>query len=1293
MHNTLRKIFTSALVVATIVTTSGILSVNTVKAAAPDMSLIKMAGLSTVYYLKDGKRYVFPNQKTFLTWYRDFSSVITVSQSELESYPLGGNVTYRPGVKLVKITTDPKVYAVDNNRTLRSIVSEANAISLWGSNWASKVEDVPDSFFTNYIVGAPLTAGMYGAGQLAMHSGNPDVYYFNGSQWQKFGSEVAFTGNRFSFMHVATAPASVNFTPLGSEITGVDNSLINTAGSASSSVSTGTGLSVALASDTPASASVPLGATGVNYTKFNVTASNDGDIILQSVTVTRMGVGTPSDFENVYLYDGMTRLTTGRSINSSTNKATFNNLNMTIARGTTKTLWIAADMSASGTGSGSSSLGIASASDVVAGGATVTGSFPVSGNMMGMTNVQAGSIVIEKTGTLSNPKAGETGAKIASFKLTAGSAEDLKVTGITLYNSGNVQSDKLSNFVLKQAGTTVATAAAMSSSSQIMLNFTSPFTLEKGASRTFELYGDISATARANDTISLYLDNSADLHTVGQTYGFGAAVNRTAYDGGADASSTTIQAGQVTLSFQGPAVQDLAVQQQDVELFRFTITAQSNIEIRNTRLNMTAAGGSNDNDLTDAEGLLNLTVPNYTDIKFTDVTSNQLVAGPKDVTASGNDLTQTLTYTDTWNVNAGQTRTIKVTSDIANYTPAADETIKATLNTFTAGTDIKNLDTNQFLGASDIVPSTNIAGNTHRVKAGTATATLAGTPSLQTYINGSSAVSMTGVNITAGTGKDLRVTSLKLTATGANSCGTETDCVLNVKLWDGATQVGQTKSLLSDGTQPGATSSVTFDNLNVMVSKGTTKTLTASVDLNTLSTVAGGTTLHLDVAANATDIVAQDADGNSVSVTAGSVVGPSHVIVAAGSMTADLAPDDTESEARLVLAGNNDEVLGKFKFTASREALKISKVRVEVPAAAIEEVMSVSLWDGATKVTNDVTLSSGTPNYADFNSFTTDFIVPKDGSKTLTVKANLQSTSNGATSGTLITATLSTTAGTFEARGTNSNTVLTNADVTLGQVGNNMYLRKTKMTITEDNLTTTAISNGTENEVYKFTVAADAKEDVAIKQLAFSMTLTDNGTGQTLTATGLKLYRGNTDISGNVFIHNLDGTLATTVGENGGTANVVVVTWVAEEVISKGTSNSYTLRATLGGYTVGTEDDSFRVVLNNDSAVQNSAHVYLRDLDLDATAGSGSTTTNKTATLGAQAVGTANFSGTAATAAAVTLGAQIIWSDNSVVGHASTLADSTDTGGGNAAVSTSSGDWANSFLIKNLPFTGRTMTN
>ena len=479
MNNNLRKIFAFALMMFVLVATTGI---NNVGAAAADGTNIKMNGNAAVYYLKGGKRYVYPNSKTYFTWYSDFNNVMTVSQSELESYPLGGNVTYRPGAQLVKITTNPKVYAVGYNRTLHEIASEAEAIAMYGPMWNKMIDDLPDAFATNYLTGSPLAVGKYGEGQLLKLANASDVYYFDGTNYRKITSESAFMANRFSFDNVVTAPSSwTSVSPMGSAISGVESNLIDTSGASSSAVSTGTGLSVALASDTPASTSVPKGATGVVYSKFNVTASNDGSVILQSVTVTRSGVGTPSDFDNVYLYDGMNRLTTGRSINSSTNKATFNNLNLTIAAGTTKTLSIVADMNASGTGSGSSSLGIAAASDITAGGSTVTGSFPVSGNMMGFTNVSAGTVTIEKTGTLSNPKAGEMAAKVASFKLTAGSAEDLKVNSVTLYQIGNISSDKLSNLMLQLTGTIDVPAASRSSIGNIMLTFSTRCMLEKGA--------------------------------------------------------------------------------------------------------------------------------------------------------------------------------------------------------------------------------------------------------------------------------------------------------------------------------------------------------------------------------------------------------------------------------------------------------------------------------------------------------------------------------------------------------------------------------------------------------------------------------------------------------------------------------------------------------------------------------------------------------------------------------------------------------------------------------------------
>jgi plastocyanin len=125
--------------------------------------LIK-GSLDTVYYFApDGHRYVFPNSKTYFTWYKDFSTVKTIPDGQLGSIPLGrSNVTYRPGYKMVKITTDPKVYAVDQGGILRWVGTEQLAQTLFGINWKNQIDDVPDAYFTNYKVGTPIqTASDY----------------------------------------------------------------------------------------------------------------------------------------------------------------------------------------------------------------------------------------------------------------------------------------------------------------------------------------------------------------------------------------------------------------------------------------------------------------------------------------------------------------------------------------------------------------------------------------------------------------------------------------------------------------------------------------------------------------------------------------------------------------------------------------------------------------------------------------------------------------------------------------------------------------------------------------------------------------------------------------------------------------------------------------------------------------------------------------------------------------------------------------------------------------------------
>lgn len=131
------------------------------QAATPSVNmLVKSSSSATVYwYAADGKRYVFPNTKTYYTWFSsdDFARVQTLSDNDLASLPLGGNVVYRGGAKLVKITTDPRVYAVSRYGILHWIPNEYIAMQLYGASWMQMVEDIPDAFFINYTVGTPLS--------------------------------------------------------------------------------------------------------------------------------------------------------------------------------------------------------------------------------------------------------------------------------------------------------------------------------------------------------------------------------------------------------------------------------------------------------------------------------------------------------------------------------------------------------------------------------------------------------------------------------------------------------------------------------------------------------------------------------------------------------------------------------------------------------------------------------------------------------------------------------------------------------------------------------------------------------------------------------------------------------------------------------------------------------------------------------------------------------------------------------------------------------------------------------
>ncbi len=135
----------------------------TAHAATTPLSALKSGDLlrgtvsSSVYYFgEDGMRYVFPNDKIYFTWYPDFKNVNWIDDADLAKIQIGGNVTYKPGSKLIRFANDPRTYAVDKNGTLRGIASDAVANDLYGKNWNQQIDVVSDSFFQNYIIGGMI---------------------------------------------------------------------------------------------------------------------------------------------------------------------------------------------------------------------------------------------------------------------------------------------------------------------------------------------------------------------------------------------------------------------------------------------------------------------------------------------------------------------------------------------------------------------------------------------------------------------------------------------------------------------------------------------------------------------------------------------------------------------------------------------------------------------------------------------------------------------------------------------------------------------------------------------------------------------------------------------------------------------------------------------------------------------------------------------------------------------------------------------------------------------------------
>ena len=335
---------TWSVVVSTIAWTIGVAALLAPLSAVNALTsgdLIKASTAAVYYYGADGKRYVFPNEKTYKTWYSDFSGVKVITDIELANIPIGGNVTYKPGVKMVKITTSLKVYAVAKNGTLRWVTSEAVATALYGSDWNKKIDDVPDAFF---------------AGNYCTKDSSPTC---------TVSSSDITDASQFDKTAVMNAATSIND----------DKNL------AAGGTTGGGSVTVSLAADNPPSTLAVESAARLPMTKVVLTNNTALDAVVDQVVVERGGLATDASITDLDLLDAATDITL--NLNSKTlgseHTATFND-DFTVKANSSLSIIIAANMAASNDTRAGEQIVMSLKSVTLKGGGTVSGTLPVSGN-------------------------------------------------------------------------------------------------------------------------------------------------------------------------------------------------------------------------------------------------------------------------------------------------------------------------------------------------------------------------------------------------------------------------------------------------------------------------------------------------------------------------------------------------------------------------------------------------------------------------------------------------------------------------------------------------------------------------------------------------------------------------------------------------------------------------------------------------------------------------------------------------------------------------------------------------
>lgn len=1152
MQNALRnRVFAVVTIAAMLLGSLSAVLVPATASAADAGDLIKGESLSTVYYYApDGMRYTFPNEKTYMTWYQDFDDVETISDSDLADITLGGNIVYRPGTRWIKIQSDPKVYAVATDGTVHWIETEDVAVDYAGDDWASYVDDVPDVFFVDYDSGTSLTAATAYDGMMYMDGS--DTYISWGGE--KLLVSDLDANNMTTDFYLDGDGIDDSALTAGDEVDSEDASIVDASqqGGVEEAEVTATGdVEFELSSSNPAGTSVPTNANTVEVLSFDVTAGDEAAEV-DEIALKMIGLSATTDVSSVYLYEGTSRLTESRSVNSSTRKATFGSLNLALEAGETRTLTARVTISASA--GDEIQFAIYEEDDVEADG-DVSGDFPIEGDTFEVSGTTVGTVTIINTGSVTNPSLGENDAEIGSFKIT------------TTVEAGNVQSltlkianaDDHSDYQMWADDEVVATGEYIGDK-LVVFDFETEYQISDGGSEIFTVSADIGGDA--GDTITMYMDNAIDVMVEGAEYGFTMAATITGYDDGtctadgAECNYSTIQGGEVTISTSGPTAGDIRTNSQDQTLLEFSIVSQQDITIKDLDIRVYGEDtGTDDNDpfdltdddTSDDKGLINTdSEANITDIRIVNTDTGDTLMGPLELDCTADDTTcsatdsssqgdayQTIDFTDDCDMETGETLNLAVMVDV-------DDTITSGTD-LAAGIDIsgfvaEDINGDTLTNSTDVVPTSDMYEGAQEATSASLVITLSTVPGDVTTIHGMENVNVGRFNFTGGDAGQVDISSITMDVYlhdaadddfAAGDCAAGSECTATHTVTDylESCSIYDVDDNLLDGPKSPSSSGslLVFDDVDWTIESGEAEVLDLYCDF---SNPVLATTVYFafDIDDMSELVIAEDQDGTDVDPTTDSPNGdystPTNVVTLAASGSLAVTADSSMPSADLLLTNTTDNHVASYNIAATNEDFEVTILTFHEEQAEDDTdtadssgytnnislvTLEYPIEDGTTE-TSTATMSG---NAAKFTLSSAPLYVSTGDDVTVDVYVDIPATDRtaggSATSNEKIRMGFSDADdsgdGNFKAVGVGSGTVLGEDASGIEDVGHDAYgtdgvptfvVRETKPTVSLSSSSPSGTSVPGDIEVFRFNVAATSNEDVVLDQMVFALSTSDN---------------------------------------------------------------------------------------------------------------------------------------------------------------------------------------------------------